>query len=138
MDNSGTSLNNKIITISFLVGSILIGLVVSVLVDTLAAVTTGGVGRFFAQDFVRHGLPVIVGLIVFFVLEFNKSVMAWADEVVTEIRRVVWPSRKDTTSMTIVVCVMLAISGIVFGLLDVVSGSVIGWLLQRNIMGLFS
>lgn len=138
MDNSGTSLNNKIITVSFLVGSILIGVVVSVLVDTLAAVATGGVGRFFAQDLVKHGLPVAVGLVTFFALEFNKSIMAWADEVVTEIRRVVWPSRKDTTSMTIVVCIMLVISGLAFGLLDVVSGSVIGWLLQRNIMGLFS
>lgn len=130
--------NNKIITVSFMMAGILTGIVVSVLIDTLVVVGTGSFGRFVSQDFVRHGLPVVVGLGLFLVLQFNTRVMTWADEVVTEIRRVVWPSRKDTTTMTLVVCVMLIISGLALGLLDLASGTVLDWLLHTNFMGLFS
>ena len=129
--------NNKIATVSFMLAAVLIGIVVSVLMNTLAAITTGGFGRFVAQDVVRHGLPVTIGLVCFFVFQFNKTVTTWADEVITEIRRVVWPSRKDTVAMTIVVCVMLIISGVFFGILDVVSGSVVDWVLHQNILGIF-
>jgi preprotein translocase subunit SecE len=130
--------NNKIITVSFMVGGIILGIVVSVLWEALIAVSTGGFGRFIGQDWIRHGLPVLVGLGFFLALQFNKTVLAWADEVVVEIKRVVWPSRKDTAAMTIVVCVMLVISGIALGLLDVLSGTLLDWLLHRSFGGLFS
>jgi preprotein translocase subunit SecE len=130
--------NNKIITVSFMITGILVGIVVAVLWEALIAIATGGFGRFIAQDVVRHGLPVLVGFGVFLALEFNKPVFAWADEVVTEIKRVVWPSRKDTAAMTILVCVMVLISGVALGLLDVFSGSLIDWLLHFNFGGLFS
>jgi preprotein translocase subunit SecE len=130
--------NNKIITVSFMITGILIGIVINVLLEALIAVSTGGFGRFVAQDFIRHGVPVAVGFGVFLALEFNKAIFAWADEVVVEIRRVVWPSRKDTTAMTILVCVMVLISGIALGLLDVFSGTLIDWLLHLNFGGLFS
>ncbi|MES2855866.1 MAG: preprotein translocase subunit SecE [Bdellovibrionota bacterium] len=130
--------NNKIATVSFMVAAVLIAIVVSVLMNTLAAVTTGGFGRFVAQDAVRHGLPAVIGLVCFFAFQFNKGVATWADEVITEIRRVVWPSRKDTVAMTIVVCIMLIISGVFFGILDVVSGSVVDWVLHQNFLGVFS
>lgn len=130
--------NDKIITVSFLSGAILLGIVVNVLMETMAAVATGPFGRVVSHDLVRHGVPFLAGLFLFFALQFNKRVKHWADEVVTEISRVVWPSRRDTTAMTVVVCVMLIISGVTLGLLDVVSGSLIDWLLQHNFMGLFS
>ncbi len=132
------STNNKIITVSFMAAGILLGLVVFVLLESLAAIATGGFGRFAQQDIVRHGLPVVVGLVTFFVLQFNKKVLVWADEVTTELRKIVWPSRKDTVAMTIMVCVMLVISGLVLGLMDVLSASLIDWLLHHNFMGLFA
>lgn len=130
--------NSKTITVSLMAGGILVGITFSVLIDALAAIATGPVGRFLAQDWVRHGLPVVAGLAFFLSLQFNKTALAWADEVVTEISRVVWPSRHDTMAMTIAVCIMLLISGIVLGILDVVSGTVIDWLLQLNVSGLIS
>jgi len=133
-----TNLNSKIVTISFMTAAILIGLVVSVLLESLAAVSVGGFGRFIAQDYVQHGLPVIIGLLSFFALQFNKKIVSWAEDVVTELRKIVWPSRKDTTAMTIVVCVMLLISGAVLGLMDFVSSKVIETLLQYNFLGIFS
>lgn len=128
--------NSKVISVSFMVAGILAGVVVSVLMETLAAIATGGFGRFVSQDIIRHGLPVVAGLAVFLGLQLNASVKTWADEVVTEIRRVVWPSQKDTTAMTIMVCVMVLISGVVLGLMDVVSGSLVDWLVHQNFGGL--
>lgn len=127
--------NNKTITVSFMVAGILMGILFMVIVDTLGAVTTGGFNRFVTQEWVRHGVPVLVGFVTFIVLQTNKKIHSWGDEVTTELKRVVWPSRKDTTAMTIVVCVMILVSGVMFGLMDVVSGSVIDWLLNRNFLG---
>jgi preprotein translocase subunit SecE len=130
--------NNKIVTISLMFTGILVGLVVFVLLDSLAALATGSLGAVVGKEIVRHGLPVAVGISTFFVLQFNKKVVAWAEEVVIELRKIVWPSRKDTMTMTMVVCVMLLISGLVLGFMDVLSASVIDWLLHHNFMGLFS
>jgi preprotein translocase subunit SecE len=128
--------NNKIITVSFMITAILIGIVAFVLVDSLAAVGTGSFGRFFGGDLVRHGLPVAIGLIAFGILQFNKGIMAWANEVTTELRKIVWPSRRDTVAMTVMVCVMLVISGLILGAFDVISGSLIDWLLHHNFSGI--
>lgn len=116
-----------------MVAGILVGLVASVLMDTLAAVGTGAFGRAVAQDAVRIGVPILLGIVTIVALYTNKSVLVWADEVVTEISRVVWPSRKDTVAMTMVVCVMVVIAGVFFGVLDIASGAIIDWLLHRNI-----
>ncbi|MES2964976.1 MAG: preprotein translocase subunit SecE [Bdellovibrionota bacterium] len=125
--------NNKTISICFMVAGILVALVASVLMETLAAVGTGAFGRFVAQDAARLGFPIVLGIVTIAALYSNKGVFTWADEVVTEISRVVWPSRKDTIGMTIVVCVMVLISGVFFGILDVTSGAIIDWLLHRDI-----
>jgi len=130
--------NSKIITISFMAAGILLGIVAFVLVESTAAIATGGIGRFFGQELVRHGVPVVLGVITFFVLQFNKRILVWADEVVSELRKIHWPSRRDTGNLTIMVCVMLLISGGVLGLFDVLAGSFIDWLLHHNFMGLLS
>lgn len=132
-----TNINNKIITVSFMVTGILLGIVTFVLVDSLAAIATGASGRFFGQDLVRHGLPVAIGIVAFVGLQFNKRVLSWATEVVIELRKIVWPSRRDTFAMTIMVCVMLIISGVILGAFDVISGSLIDWLLHHNFSGIF-
>jgi preprotein translocase subunit SecE len=129
------STNTKYITVSFMCAAIMTGVVFAVLLETLAAVGTGGFGRLVQQDVVRVGMPVVIGFLTFVILQSTRSVTTWADEVVTEIRRVVWPSRKDTVAMTWVVCVMLIICGVIFGLLDVTWGAVIDWLLKQNLLG---
>jgi len=130
--------NSKIVTISFMMAAILIGIVMFVFIESTAAVATGSLGRFAANELVRHGVPVAFGIVAFFILQFNKGTLAWADDVVSELRKIVWPSRKDTVAMTVMVCVMLLISGIVLGLYDVIGGTLIDWLLHHNILGLIS
>ncbi|HWU42348.1 MAG TPA: preprotein translocase subunit SecE, partial [Bdellovibrio sp.] len=78
----------------------------------------------------RHGLPVALGIVLFAVLQFNPRVLAWGEEVVTEIRKVVWPSRKDTTAMTIVCVVMVLISSVIISTFDLVSGFFINYLMK--------
>ena len=131
------STNNKIITISFMASGILIGITLSVILETVAGLTTGGFSRALSNDWVRHGAPVVTGFAVFLIAQFNAKIVAWADDVTGELRRIVWPSRKDTTAMTVVVCVMLIISGVFLGLLDMVSGSIVDWLVHVNVGSVF-
>ena len=117
MDNS----NSKIITLSFAAAGAVVGLSFSLLVTALSA-AFGIVARFSDSDFVRHILPVLVGILVFAVLQFNKNVVNWADEVISEIRKVVWPSPKDTWGMTIYVCIMVLISAVIVSVFDWATG----------------
>lgn len=121
--------NQKIITLSFVAFSVLIGVSLSLLMKTFAS-TFGVVARLHDVDIIRHGLPVITGLLLFAVLQFNKKVLTWADDVALEIRKVVWPSRKDTTAMTIVVVVMVLISAVIITTFDFVSGSLVNYLIR--------
>lgn len=121
--------NSKIITMAFLVAGFLAAVVVNVLVETLAA-SFGFMARLYAQDLFRHALPTISGIITFGVLQFHKGILIWANEVVVEIRRVVWPSRRDTTAMSIVVCVMLTISCVILFTFDYLSREVVEIIIQ--------
>lgn len=122
-------LNAKILTMSFAVAAALTGLTLSLLIQTFSGVFSW-MARLAGQDWFRHGVPVSVGLIVFLILRLNPKVLTWGDEVVSEVRKVVWPSRKDTTAMTIVVCVMVLISSLVITSFDFVSGYVVNLLMK--------
>ena len=121
--------NQKILTLSFVTFSVIIAVSISLLLKTFAG-TFGVVARLNDIDFVKHGLPVLVGVGLFSYLQFNKAVLAWAEDVALEIRKVVWPSRKDTTAMTVVVVVMVLLSSFVILLFDGLSGYVITKLIK--------
>lgn len=125
MDNS----NKKVITVSFVVMGFLAAAMLDVVLTALAT-HISAVARFRAIPIIHHGLPVFVGVFVFLVLQLNKGIVIWADECVAEVRKVVWPSRKDTTAMTVVVCIMLVVAGVCFGLFDYVSGNLIKTLVK--------
>lgn len=129
--------NSKIVTVSFMVAGVIIGYIAAFILNTIGATASGDVARLVNQDVVRHGIPILIGIIAFLSLQFRKPVNEWADEVVTEIKKVVWPSRKDTTNMTIVVCIMVLLSGMVLGLFDFAAGNIIDWLLNMNLQSIF-
>ncbi len=124
--------NQKIITLSFVVAGVLTALVLRILLESAAA-TWGVVARYYSQDWLQHGLPVVSGLAVFSALQFNKKVQVWADEVVTELLKVVWPTRKDTVAMTVVVGVMLLISSLILGFFDFLSSNIVKLLLNMKL-----
>jgi preprotein translocase subunit SecE len=124
MENS----NSKILTLSFALAAGISGLIVHLLIKSFSA-AFGIVARMADSDLVRHGVPVFVGFAVFLALQFTPQVKTWSDEVVTEVRKVVWPSRKDTTAMTIVVLIMVAISSVIISSFDFASGMFLKWIM---------
>jgi preprotein translocase subunit SecE len=60
----------------------------------------------------------------------NPKIRSWATDVTLEISKIVWPSVKDTRSLTIVVCVIIFISALILSVFDVVSGNVIDFILD--------
>ena len=55
-------------------------------------------------------------------VRFFKRIGKWFREMKSELKKVVWPSRKQVINNTIVVCVVVLISALVVLLLDFVFG----------------
>lgn len=107
----------KITTVSFLGASALTWLVIDVLFKALAG-AFGPVQRLYSNYVISHGLPLVSAVLVFAVLQFNPRIVNWAEEVILEVSKVVWPSRKDTMGMTIVVVVMVLIASAILFVFD--------------------
>ncbi|MBL7715518.1 MAG: preprotein translocase subunit SecE [Bdellovibrionales bacterium] len=58
--------------------------------------------------------------VLFFALFKNRQANGFMNEVVDELAKVTWPTQKETTSATVIVIIMVLISGVVLGLLDYV------------------
>lgn len=109
--------NQSIVNFAFVVAGFLAYFVTMIIFEVLAD-TFGPVARLRAMEAAKHGIPVAVGLITFLTMFLNKKVHVFADECVVELRKVVWPSQRDTVAMTTVCCVMVVVAGIGFGLFD--------------------
>lgn len=116
--------NQKIMTVAFVAFSFLVGVVVQVILRSSAG-AFGAVAKLYSQDLFAHGLPVVLAVITFLYLQLNPKIRFWADECVVEVRKVVWPSKKDTSGMTTVVCIMLLVAGLILGVFDLLSGSLV-------------
>jgi preprotein translocase subunit SecE len=110
----------KVATFSFLAASILTYIVVNTLFQSLGG-AFGVVQRLYSIPWLSHGLPMVSAILVFGVLQFNAKVLLWAEEVIAEVSKVVWPSRKDTTAMTVVVCVFVGIASVLLIVIDYVA-----------------
>lgn len=125
MDNT----NSKIVTLSFLSFAALVGFTISTLLKVFSG-AFGLVAKAMELDLVRHGLPVTIALGLFIYLQFNKNILTWADEVIGEVKKVVWPPIKDTRGMTIVVVIMVLISSVIVSFFDMFSGFVLNQLMK--------
>lgn len=116
--------NQNLVNFGFVLAGVIGYFVTNVLLEVLAG-TFGSVARFRNIELVRHGLPVGVAIAIFLILFLNPKVQKWGDEVITEVGKVVWPSRKDTIAMTIVCCVMVVIAGLGLGVYDFLASQLI-------------
>ena len=123
------SSNQKYITLCFVGVGIVGAYMMSVILDTLSQ-TWIVFARLTQGDVIVHGLPVAVGIILFFSLQFNPRMVTWADEVILEVQKVVWPSHKETMAMTFVVTIMIIISGILLGAFDLISNYVVNYVVS--------
>lgn len=121
--------NSKILTMSFMIAAAIAGFTLHLLIK-IAAGAFGAVARVTDADMVRHGLPVAFGLALFALLQFHPKILTWGDEVVSEVRKVVWPSSKDTTAMTIVVVIFVIIASVIITTFDLMSNEIIGLLVK--------
>lgn len=129
MENNNTE---KIVTVSFVVIAALVGFAVSVLLEVLAA-SWGKFSTVYPNTMVKHGIPVLVALGTFAYMMTSKAVREWGFEVVSEVGRVVWPSRKDTSSLTIFVTIIILISGFLLGFIDLLSTLLMKFILNFTI-----
>jgi len=125
MDNT----NSKIATLSFLSFSVLIGFTIATLLKVFSG-AFGPVARAMELDIVRHGVPVASAMALFIYLQFNRGVLNWADQVIAEVKKIVWPPSKDTKAMTVIVIVMVFISSLIISFFDMVSGFVLNQLVK--------
>ena len=121
--------NVKIVTLSFIAAGFLTAFVVRILFE-FVAIYSGIVAMVYGQEWFRHGIPVLLGFLVFLFLQLRKSTRIWAHEVVVEVRKVVWPSRQATLGMTVLVCIILMISGFVLGVFDLASSAVVNFIID--------
>ena len=74
--------------------------------------------------------PVFVGGLAAYLTYRIEKVRTYILEVIAEIKKVVWPSKKETWGATIVVIVAVIISGIVLGVFDWLSAMLMGVFLK--------
>ena len=118
----------KWVTVSFVAVSVLLAFLVFSLGQKLSGAYDLE-ARFKSVELVVQGLSVLVGLVLFFFLNRNESVNQFMTEVVVELSRVSWPSQKETRASTILVVIMVVISGLFLGLMDYLWTVVLKWLI---------
>jgi preprotein translocase subunit SecE len=121
--------NKKVITVSFLFAGIVLTYTLNTILQLLEA-TVSTFARLADNDIITHGIPIAAGLIFFLLLQFSPRAVRWGDEVVSEIRKMVWTPTKDITAVTIAVCIMVILSGLLLGVLDLISSKVINYLIS--------
>lgn len=71
----------------------------------------------------------LLGLVMFVILMTNSKALNFSDDVFIELSKTTWPTLKETGASTVVVSVLVLIAAIVFLLMDMLWGSVFGWLI---------
>ena len=118
----------KWVTLSYLATSILLGYILFSLSGNLVGFYDLET-RFKSIDLILRGVSIAAGLILFLVLYRSEQVNQFMHEVMAELFRVTWPTQKDTRSATVVVIIMVVISGLILGLLDYFWIQLLRWVL---------
>lgn len=79
-------------------------------------------------ELILRVVSLVLGALVFWILSRNDNVNQFMNEVVVELSRVTWPTQRETSSATLVVMIMVLISGMVLGFLDYVWTNVVKWI----------
>ena len=75
-------------------------------------------------------LPVLVGAVAAYLTYRIQKIKNYLLEVIAEVKKVVWPNKKETWGATVVVIIAVIISGIVLGLFDWMAGLLLGIFLR--------
>lgn len=86
--------------------------------------------RYAAVGVLREALPVVLGIGLFAILLRHPRANTVMDEVVSELKKVTWPSRDDVVKSTTVVIICILIASFLLAGFDLLWGQVIGYLLH--------
>jgi preprotein translocase subunit SecE len=104
---------NKAVHMMFLSGGLLMFFLLNWTVEW--------VGSYFVRnpnDFMVNGIAFIIALVAGIALYRNDRVYTLAHEVASELKKVTWPTKKETQAGTIVVIVMVIVSAVILGVFD--------------------
>jgi preprotein translocase subunit SecE len=79
---------------------------------------------------VREVVPFVLAVACFGILIKHARVNELLEEVVSELKKVTWPTRDEVVRSTTVVIICIALASGILGVFDVVWGKVIGILLR--------
>jgi preprotein translocase subunit SecE len=116
--------NEKILTFSFAIFAFLCGFSLHLILKSFSG-AFAVIARLNENDLFKHGLPVLFGFGLFLYLQFSPKVLEWGREVVLEISKVVFPSRKDTSALTVVVVIFVLISSVIITVFDFLSNFIV-------------
>jgi preprotein translocase subunit SecE len=106
---------NKAVHIMFLAG----GLILFFVLNWTGEWLTGYFVR-HPNDFAINGGAALLAMIVGVSLYRNDRVYTLAHEIASELKKVTWPTKKETQLGTLVVIVMVIVSAIILGAFDMV------------------
>jgi preprotein translocase SecE subunit len=78
----------------------------------------------------REALPIVLAVACFLILIRHARVNLVLEEVVSELKKVTWPSRDEVVRSTTVVLVCITFASLVLAAFDLIWGKVIGYLLK--------
>jgi preprotein translocase SecE subunit len=110
--------NQKYIYLTFIGSAVLLGTSIRGLVVPLLASMEVGDPRFFGFIDASALGGILIGIATFFILTRNRAATVFTDEVVTELSKVVWPDKQETTRSTLVVVSFTVIVAFALGLYD--------------------
>ncbi len=111
------SQTQKWVTLSYIAVAALAAWVLSSLAFNLSAAWELEARFKQIETMIRVG-SVALGFVAYFAMSRNETSNKFTTEVVEELSRVTWPTVDDTTKATIVVLIMVLISGGILGLFD--------------------
>ena len=71
-------------------------------------------------------IPILAGVASAYITYRIEKVRNYLLEVIAEVKKVVWPNKKETWGATVVVIIAVIISGIVLGIFDWLAGLLLG------------
>lgn len=78
--------------------------------------------KFSYVNGIAQGIGICCGILSFVLVLKNKPAMKFLEEVFIELHKVVWANRDETTRLTFMICIAVAITSIFLGFLDYVIG----------------
>ena len=113
----------KYVQLMFLAGGMLLAYIL--------VMTTDWLWGYFAKPprMTVNGIGIVIGAVATWLLWRHRQTQQSATETVAELRKVTWPTRKETSQATVVVIVTVIIASIVLQIFDAIWSRVTSYIL---------